>query len=99
METTIETYEDKIELLLTDARGIYIPRDFTDLTEFHDSVTEGDREILADPEHEYYWEVWENVLNTAYAVINGVRWTIYQEGDLWAVRDDMTDNDWEEWLG
>ena len=46
-----------IELLLSDARGVYIPRDFALYIEDMDNVTTEDKEILsAGPDHEWYWE-------------------------------------------
>ena len=94
------SYEQKIELLLSDHRGIYIPRDFASECSHWDNFTDEDKAILSDPSNEAYWDAWDHVLsNATYKHKNGHIYTLYQDGDLWAVRDDMTDEDWEEWRG
>lgn len=83
-----------IQLLLDGARGTYIPRDFS--TDFHHDKWQGvsaeEWEILADPEHEYYWEAWDSVLsNATFADDDGSIWRLYQDGDLWVYcQDKMT---------
>lgn len=92
-------------LWLDDHRGRYIPRDFA--RSFDDrnnnvfGVTEEDWTILeAGPDHEYYWEVWDDVLNNATVTMQGVTYTLHQDGALWLIPDGMTwseDSDWFEW--
>lgn len=44
---------------------------------------------LMDTDSENYWEAWETVCNCAYFIDkDGKRWTLWQDGDLWAVRED-----------
>lgn len=41
------------------------------------------------PDHADYWEAWDDVLSSAsYTDDDGHTWTLYQDGDLFAVRDD-----------
>ena len=96
-----ECYEDKIQLLLSDARGIYIPRDAMDLELFLPSIDLGDIKTLKDgPDNDDYWDVWDYVTDMAYAIDkDGVKWTLYQDGDLWAIREDMSEDDWENFSG
>ena len=78
-----------IEILLSDARGIYIPRDFYegfDLEKWH--LKGEDLTALNDPENENYWDVWQHVLNTAHFEIDGKKYSLYQEGDLLAIAYD-----------
>ena len=87
---------ESVQLLLSDARGIYIPRDFAegfDMDKWH--VKTHDAEILKNPEHEWYWETWDNVLNYAYYLDdNGNQFDLIQDGDLWAYCFDlMTDEE------
>lgn len=77
----------RIELLLDSNRGIYIPRDFTQMIKW--SISAEDRVILQNPDHEYYWESWEHVLNTSKCTLDGYTWTLHQDGDLWAIRSDL----------
>lgn len=99
---------DNVILLLSDARGIYIPRDFVESVNFGEDGWQGvsaeDREILLNPDHEWYWETWDSVLSNAHFVHkdSGKVYHLHQDGDLWAVcYDSMTDEEklnfgWED---
>lgn len=84
-----------ITILLSDARGIYIPRDFYqgfDLEKWH--LKAENLTSLNDPENESYWDVWDHVLNTAYFEVGGKKYTLYQDGDLLAIAyDHLTDEE------
>lgn len=104
--------ESKIRHLLSDARGIYIPRDF--VQGFAIECKEEDKQaaidgkawkgikandviVCNDPDHEWYWDAWDSILNNAYWIDSeGHKWTLHQNGNLWAIRDDMTEEEWEE---
>ena len=80
-------------LLVDGSTGIYGAKCFIekyDRKEWH--ILLDDAEILKDIDHKDYWEVWDDVMTYAYFEEDGHRWTLYQDGDLWAVRDDY---DWE----
>ena len=83
---------DNVEILLSDARGIYIPRDFDqgfDLTKWT-GINESDVEILQDPENEFYWESWESVLNNAkFTSDDGRTFSLWHDGDLFAICYEM----------
>lgn len=89
-------------LWLSDARGIYIPRDFA--TSFRDrakhvaGVTDEDWEILeSGPDHEWYWETWSDVCDNALITDDkGVKYTVYQDGDCWLIPDGMI---WDDETG
>lgn len=87
-----------IELLLSDYRGIYIPRDFVqcfDSKAWH-IVSEDCRDLLKGPYSNDYWEIWEHVLSFAFFIdTDGKTWRLYQDGDLFAICDDITDEHWE----
>ena len=76
-----------IQLLLSDARGVYIPRDFVanfDLCQWH--IKEDYQDILSNPNNEFYWDYWDVVCSIAYFVDDlGNKWILLQDGDLWAV--------------
>lgn len=82
---------DNVILMLSDARGIYIPRDFSLLFLIGEDGWQGisaeELEVLADPHHEDYWEVWFTVLSNAhyFDVPSGKVYHLHQDGDLWAV--------------
>lgn len=98
-----------INFLLDSARGVYIPRDFVTEAQFNVDVkhcqkwhiNEDDALLLAlGPELEGYWETWERVLNEAYIVVDGKRYTLHHDGDLFAVAfDSMTEDEISEFIG
>lgn len=88
---------ENIEILLSDARGIYIPRDFVqgfDLSKWS-CISESDIEILQNPENDFYWDSWESVLNSAkFTADDGRVFTLWQDGDLFAIcYESMTDEE------
>ena len=86
--------KDNIILLLSDARGIYIPRDFAQDFNFDEDgwqgVSEEDRAVLADPHGDHgedYWETWDRVLSNAHYTDkpSGKVYHLHHDGDLWAL--------------
>jgi len=95
-----------VNLILCDARGIYIPRDFVtsnygEIAEEHCHawrLTEETKEHWVDcanPESEFYWDAWDWVLNNAqYTDEDGNEYVLHHDGDLWALCfDRMTEED------
>lgn len=87
---------DAVTLILSDARGIYIPRDFVcdDAHEIAEhcakwGLTAANREHwedAANPDSEWYWEAWDWILNNArYTDEDGDVYTLHQDGDLWGL--------------
>lgn len=88
---------DAVVLILSDARGIYIPRDF--LTDNQNEIawdhcrawglTEENKDFwieATDPTYEHYWEDWDWILaNAKYVADNGDVYYLYQDGDLWGL--------------
>lgn len=94
----MDTLPDGSILLLTDARGIYQPRDFAQEVkrECIANVSDADWEtLLAGPDVDYYWDAWQEVCDAAVitAPDTGVKYYIYQDGDTWLVPVDAV---WEE---
>lgn len=91
-------------LWLSDARGIYIPRDFATSFADRDKTVSGveatDWEVLeAGPDHELYWDVWDGVLQSAVITDDkGVKYRLHQDGDLWLVPDGMVWSDDETFV-
>ena len=81
---------DTIECIIDGSHGIYIPQVFAERFENWQGITEDDLAILLNsPAHRDYWEVWDSVLATAsYKDDDGHTWTLFQDGDLFMVRDD-----------
>lgn len=83
-----------IECLLDGARGICLPQHFAEMIDTKQwslQAYSADLDMLRKgPDHEEYWEAWDTVLNAAeYTDSNGDTWTLWQDGDLLAVRSDV----------
>ena len=89
-------------LWLSDVRGQYISHDFANSFSDRDKNVSGvDKDdwliLEAGPDHEYYWEAWEDVSNNAVITDeNGVKFTVYQNGDCWLIPEGMEWDDREE---
>lgn len=83
MDTTIECIVDG-------AHGIYVPQAFAEQSIGWHGIDPEDLAILrAGPDHADYWEAWDVVLATAfYKDSDGCVWMLFQDGDLFAIRDD-----------
>ncbi len=90
---------DKIEVLLDSCRGIYIPRDFAIECGETWNIPQKSIDILMNPDHEWYWEEWQHVLDTATCTLDRHTYTLHQDGDLFAVRDDLTEEERNEFYG
>lgn len=82
-----------IELLLSDSRGQYIPRDFANECGDHpgwEHVKDDIEYLKQGPDAEHYWETWDDVLGSStFTDKNGHKWMLYQDGDLFAYCDEL----------
>jgi hypothetical protein len=86
---------ESMMLLLSDNRGTYIPRDFVtefDLSQF-EGIKPGDAMICANPEHDYYWDAWQAILDDATLTQDGYTYHLHQDGDLWAICPELMSNE------
>ena len=112
MEKSEIIAESCLELLITDASGIYIPKEFIEsrldwqLEQIKAQTSEGTIETLKDPDDEWYWEAWAEVLDgVEFVSPEGLRFSLHQNGDLWAVKteelekysDDEIQEFWDSW--
>ena len=81
---------DNVILYASGSRGQYIPQHFAETIQRHlvHGVSDEDWEVLeAGPEHEWYWETWENVINSAYISdkesVKPRIHHLHHDGDLW----------------
>lgn len=81
---------EKIRCILDGNRGIYLPQAFAggfDMKAWH--VKKADAKLLlSDPARAGYWETWDDVLGYAWLKDGKHKWTLSQDGDLFACRDD-----------
>lgn len=81
------------EHFLDSARGVYIPQNFAEAIDVKDwtGIKAEDLDVLcAGPDHEFYWDVWTDVLDNAETRDGRV---LYQDGDLWIVALDKAVED------
>lgn len=87
-------FETDARLILSDARGIYIPRDFCDGMDSDDAARLGVdfEDVLtcqAGPDHPNCWFAWDLILDAASVTdANGRVWRLYHDGDLWEIPED-----------
>lgn len=79
-----------ILLLIDDAAGVYIPRNFYENFDLPSwGLKSDDYRDLSHPDNEFYWETWEDALRNAKHVDDeGKTWTLEQDGSLFAIRED-----------
>lgn len=85
-------------LWLDSNRGVYIPQHFAkcfiDRASVVDNVSaEAWATLEAGPDHEWYWDAWSGVLDRATVKIDGITYTLHQDGDLWLIPDGMPWNE------
>ena len=94
-----------MELLFSDNRGVYIPRDFAEIVGDDSGWTNFDQKdidlLLKGPEEESYWDVWNDIIdNIKFTDSNGNEWKLCQYGDLWLYCGPlMTDDEYQEFFG
>lgn len=79
---------EAVSILLSDARGIYIPRDFAqgfDVKEWGLDPDSWEVQTCEDPDNLLYWDAWEQIINNAEYHKDGNVWRLYQDGDLFAI--------------
>lgn len=89
---------DTIILFCDSASGRYIPQRFAAEInqQYLEGVTQDQLNELADPDSEWYWDVWYTVLNNARVVDHntGQTFILHQDGDLWLLDlDNMTEEE------
>ena len=93
-----ELYDnDMLDLLVDGHHGIYVPQCFVrnfDLSKWN-GIDDDDIRECDNPDNEFYWESWDNILqNAEYVDDNGHRWGLWQNNDLWVYRTDI-EIDWD----
>jgi len=84
--------------ILDSARGIYIPQNFAELINPEDwtGIDAEDLDVLkTGPDHESYWDAWQNLLDCAESKNGAV---LYQDGDLFLIYRDRAVQDLNAYL-
>lgn len=96
---------NNIQILLSGAHGIYIPRDFVrDFVLDNWNIAGKDDawaiEACNDPDNEQYWDAWVYILDNASCMDDGKVYTLFQDGDLFAIAyDDLDDDEYYNFFG
>lgn len=92
-----------IEIFADSSRGQYIPQHFAEVVLMRclTGVSAAALETLkAGPDAESYWDAWASVLDSARLTDDsGHVWILYQDGDLFLVRDDCPEQERAELMG
>ena len=85
--------DDKIQILADSARGIYIPQHFAESVIVEEWGLDPEswevQTIESGPDNAQYWDAWHQILDSArFTDSDGHEWSLYQDGDLYAIRDD-----------
>lgn len=82
-------------LMIDGAQGVYVPKLFAEYFSDAWGVDEYDKALLLEgPDHDLYWETWDEVLNKAqFTDKSGEVWHLWQDGDLF-----MYSGDGEQWV-
>lgn len=94
---------DAVEHLLSDARGQYIPRDFIanfDITQWGiDPESWAANTCAAGPDEDEYWDAWDEILRKAEYKEGEHVWRLHQDGDLWALCDELMSDEEKQNFG
>ena len=85
-------------LWLDESRGQYIPQAFADsFVNRNASVSGVDNStwaiLEAGPEHEHYWDAWNDVVSDAIIIADDTKYFVHQDGTCWLIPCDM---EWSE---
>ena len=94
---------NKINLLVSDSNGIYVPQVFAtqfDLSLWNNIDPDDIAVIEKGPGEDWYWDSWQNILESASYVHDGRSFTLHQDGDLWAIAyDELSEEEKSEFFG
>lgn len=95
---------ETIILFANDSHGVFIPQYFAEAVkrELVSGVTaEQWGDLEEGPDSEFYWDVWDAVLNSAKLVTScGKTFSLHQDGDLWLIDyDNASEGELSELFG
>lgn len=84
---------DAVSLLVADTWGVYVPQEFVERFNLADWSIDPEswaaNTCAEGPDNHDYWEAWEEILRKAEYKEDGHVWRLYQDGDLWALCDEL----------
>jgi hypothetical protein len=84
-----------IQLAVDSIWGTNTPKRFFErYPQFLTHLNEEDHDIISNPEHEHYWEVWDQFVSNFTVMKDGDRWFLsLDEGDVFFVSEHHQFND------
>lgn len=79
-------------LVVDSHHGIYCPKIFSEM--FKEDLTPDVVAELANPDNEFYWEVWDETLDGFSITLEGVDYVAEQDEDVWLVPRDRVQDDY-----
>ena len=77
-----------MELLIDGHHGIFIPQLFCEYyAENFEGINPEDLETCQDPNNQWYWDSWTNILDNAYIIQNGKKYILWQDCDLFLIAE------------
>lgn len=96
--------DNKLILIASSGHGQYIPQ-YVTIDELDNpkwdwsEVSKEDIDALLEgPDNEWYHEAWDMALNNVRITHDGYEWTLMHNEDLWAVREDATEEELDNWM-
>ena len=88
-----QSLNETIRCIHDGACGIHLPQHFITDSDQGELLASGASAediaiVLEGADHEHYWEAWDSLLADIGWKENGSNWTLHQDGDLFAVRED-----------
>ena len=99
----MKTIEEKAILICDSHYGVYIPQIVTEefindeRFDWSDVSEESVQTLLKGCDEEFYWESWEDVLDNLKIEIDGEKYHMIQNEDVWLIPDECMD-ELEEWM-
>lgn len=93
-------------LLVDSHHGQYIPQIVAEMYcqelnwDWSEVSKEDIQSLLNGVEDENYWEAWCQALDNVRFEVDGVRYQLFQNEDLWAIplEIEFTEDDWADWI-
>lgn len=96
--------DNKLILIADSHHGVYIPQMVTEGELYNpkwdwSGVPVWDIDALLEgPDNEWYHEAWSNAMNNIVITHDDHIWTLIYNQDLWAVREDATEEELDNWM-
>lgn len=86
-------------LLINSANGKYIPQNLGELAQKNNwNISKDDLEILQYTDNEWYWDTYNDILNSLIVEVDGQKYTLLHSEDVWLIPYDWTSEQIDEFM-